>query len=250
MTLNPVCTVSGWEKDMAAENWSGQDLSGYDFSGQTFVCVNLSGCDLSDCDFSGCSIAGSNFSGSDLSGADFRSCSITGSSFANCDLADTDFSNAVLTGCDFLGSNTEEAIGLEDPIGTLGGVTMNSGDTGNVSFGNQSSAEGLRIQSYNENGKSYAQVSLGKLSIMSSKFANHGISSGGSLMNINGVTDDRRIVDLNFGDGNARFENLGDGRTRVSLRLIRNGKSETVHEYVVDDGETYEIDTWGLLIEN
>ena len=70
------------------------------------------------------------------------------------------------------------------------------------------------------------------------------------MININGVSDDRRIVDLNFGDGYARFENLGDGRTRVSLRLVRNGMSETVYEYIVYDGETYEIENWGLLIEN
>jgi len=235
---------------MAGENWSGQDLSGQDFSGQSFVGVNISGCDLSDCDFSGCSITGSNFSGSDLSDADFRNCSITGASFANCDLTDADFSNASLTGCNFSGSNTEDAIGLEDSLGTSGGVIMNSDGIGNVSFGAQSSGGGVRIQSYNASGKSYAHVNLGKLTITSSKFVNHGVSSSGSLININGVTDDRRIIDLNFGDGYARFENLGDGRTRVSLRLIRNGKSETVHEYVVDDGETYEIENWGLLIEN
>jgi len=234
---------------MAGENWSGQDLSGQDFSGQSFVGVNISGCDLSDCDFSGCSITGSNFSGSDLSDADFRNCSITGASFANCDLTDADFSMASLTGCNFSGSNTEDAIGLEDSQSSVSCGFMNAGSIGNVSFATQTGG-GMNVQSSNINGSNNARINLGKLTITSSKFSHQGISSSGSLININGVSDDRRIVDLNFGDGYARFENLGDGRTRVSLRLVRNGKSETVHEYIVDDGETYEIENWGLLIEN
>jgi hypothetical protein len=127
---------------------------------------------------------------------------------------------------------------------------MNTAGIGIVSFGAQTSGGGVSIQSYSANGKSYAKVNLGKLIITSSKFVNNGISSSGSFSNINGITDDRRIVDLNFGDAYARFENLGDRSTRVSLRLVRNGMSETVHEYVVGDGETYEIESWGLSIEN
>jgi len=235
--------------EMMGANWSGQDLSGHDFSGQSFVGVNVSGCDLSDCDFSGCSITGSNFSGSNLSDADFRNCSITGASFAHCDITDADFSNASLTGCNFSGSNTEDAIGLADSQSSSGEIYMTSGNIGNVSFGSQVIG-GTSIQSVNINGNNGTRVTIGKLTITSSKFPHQSISSSGALINNNGVTDDRRIADISFGDGYAHFENLGDGRTRVSLRLIRNGISETVHEYIVDDGETCEIESWGLLIEN
>jgi hypothetical protein len=94
------------------------------------------------------------------------------------------------------------------------------------------------------------QISLGKLLIKSTKFPNHGVSSGGSISHRNGVLDDRQVIDLSFVNGYARFENLGDGRTRVSLRLYQNGTIETVYEYVVGVGETHEIASWGILIKN
>ena len=264
---------------MAGENWSGQDLSDYDFSGQTLAGVNLSGCDLSDCDFSDCSISGVNFSGSDLSDADFRDSSISGSNFSGCDLEDADFTDAQIMGCNFRGANIDDAIGISEmnaSSGTIsytsiGNVNFGSGTSNNIASGNNirvgrgsyqsgnvsggslimgSNASPMNITNYSAGGVSCTEISLGKLLIKSTKFPNHGVSSGGSISHRNGVLDDRQVIELSFVNGYARFENLGDGRTRVSLRLYQNGTIETVYEYVVGVGETHEIASWGILIQN
>lgn len=262
---------------MAGENWSGQDLSDYDFSGQSLAGVNLSGCDLSDCDFSDCSISGVNFSGSNLSDADFRDSSISGSNFAGCDLEDADFTDAQIMGCNFRGANVDDAIGVAEmnvssgtiSYGSIGNVNSGSGtsnsiasgnnvslgrgsyQSGNVSGGstiNSSNESPMNITSYTVGGASCIEISLGKLLIKSTKFQNHGVSSSGSINRRNGVLDDRQVIDLNFVNGFARFENLGDGRTRVSLRLYQNGTIETVYEYIVSAGEAHVIETWGIEI--
>ena len=264
---------------MAGENWSGQDLSDHDFSGQSLAGVNLSGCDLSDCDFSDCSISGVNFSGSNLSDADFRDSSISGSNFSGCDLEDADFTDASITGCNFRGANLDDAIGIAETnissgtisYNSIGNVNTGSGISNNIASGNTtrfgrgsyqsgnvsggsiimgSNGGSMNITSYTDRGTSHTDISLGKLQITSSRFPNHGVTSGGNIHRTNGIVDDRQVIDLNFVNGYARFENLGDGRTRVSLRLAQNGTIETVYEYIVGVGETHEIASWGILIKN
>jgi uncharacterized protein YjbI with pentapeptide repeats len=262
---------------MAGENWSGQDLSDHDFSGQTLAGVNLSGCDLSDCDFSDCSISGVNFSGSNLSDADFRDSSISGSNFSGCDLEDADFTDAQIMGCNFRGANLDDAIGIAETnissgtisYNSIGNVNTGSGISNNIASGNAtrfgrgsyqsgnvsggsiimgSNGGSMNITSYTDRGTSHTDISLGKLQITSSRFPNHGVTSGGNIHRTNGIVDDRQVIDLNFVNGYARFENLGDGRTRVSLRLAQNGTIETVYEYIVGVGETHEIASWGIVV--
>jgi hypothetical protein len=149
--------------------------------------------------------------------------------------------------------NTGSGISNNIASGNTTRFGRGSYQSGNVSGGSiimGSNGGSMNITSYTDRGTSHTDISLGKLQITSSRFPNHGVTSGGNIHRTNGIVDDRQVIDLNFVNGYARFENLGDGRTRVSLRLAQNGTIETVYEYIVGVGETHEIASWGILIKN
>jgi len=118
-------------------DFSGQSLTGVDFSNHELADSDFSGASLSGCDFSnaelerstfkGASLSGCDFSNADLENSDFAEASLTGCDFSNADLEDSDFQGARVTGCDFDNADTEGCKGLEVPNKSTRGATIIGG---------------------------------------------------------------------------------------------------------------------------
>jgi len=118
-------------------DFSGQSLTGVDFSNHELADSDFSGASLSGCDFSnaelerstfkGASLSGVDFSNADLENSDFTGASLTGCNFSNADLEDSDFQGARVTGCDFENADTDGCKGLEVLNKSTRGVTIIGG---------------------------------------------------------------------------------------------------------------------------
>jgi len=269
------------ESSFTGANMSGCDLQGCDLSGSEFTGVNFSGSDLQGADLSGSALSGVNFANADLEGADFQNCSLVGVNFSNADLGGADFTDAQHSGCNFNNADVDGAIGLNVESESFGRtVNLNTIDVGlvydgmgnmtqsgngtqsamNNSFNAQSINSGIRqiwnnvgnvsLQSLWSDGVGETVATIGRIRVTSNKFQLSGVSSSGNSTTINGVTIDRRVYDFNLIGGCVRLENLGDGATRLSLLLIRNNSFETIHECIVQPGDTFSQEDWGLSVEN
>lgn len=77
-------------------NFSGRDLSGFDFSNMTLQFVDFSGCNLTDANFTGADLNGATFFGAILHNTNFSDANLRYSNLDKTDMRGATFSGAHL----------------------------------------------------------------------------------------------------------------------------------------------------------
>jgi len=258
-------------------DFSGQSLTGVDFSNHELADSDFSGASLSGCDFSnaelerstfkGASLSGVDFSNADLENSDFTGASLTGCNFSNADLEDSDFQGARVTGCDFENADTDRCKGLEVPNKSTRGVTIIGGGvrqsghvvnsvtgwtSGRVGGTGRVGASGASFDAVFDN----AFATIGRAINVS------GITLGGSLIDLgwlrfesDGSTEnpsvnsigghhgeiDGRLADFVFTEWLLRAESIGGGKIRLSARNAESDESGEFWEIVLGKSESVEV---------
>ena len=252
-------------------DFSGQSLTGVDFSNHELADFDFSGASLSGCDFSnaelerstfkGASLSGCDFSNADLENSDFAEASLTGCDFSNADLEDSDFQGARVTGCDFDNADTEGCKGLEVPNKSTRGATIIGGgvrQSGHV----VNSVTGWMSGRVQQSGHVVNSVTGWTSGRVGGGASFSGISVGGSLIDLgwlrfecDGSTEnpsvssigghhgviDGRLADFVFSEWLLRAESIGGGKIRVSARNSESDQSGEFWEITLERSESVEV---------
>jgi len=81
-------------------DYSGQNLSGKSFRGQSLSGADFSGSNLRNADFSNATLVGADFSHADLRGANFSNAKLTGCDFSRAQIDGINFTGVSMVGCD------------------------------------------------------------------------------------------------------------------------------------------------------
>lgn len=258
-------------------DFSGQSLTGVDFSNHELADSDFSGASLSGCDFSnaelerstfkGASLSGVDFSNADLENSDFTGASLTGCDFSNADLEDSDFQGARVTGCDFENADTDGCKCLEVPNKSTRGVTIIGGGvrqsghvvnsvtgwtSGRVGGAGRAGVSGASFDAIFDN----AFATIGRAINVS------GTSMGGSLIDLgwlrfesDGSIEspsvsslgghhgeiDGRLADFVFTEWLLRAESIGGGKIRLSARNAESDESGEFWEIILGKSESVEV---------
>ena len=143
-------------------NWSGRNLSGWDFSSSV----------LNNCDFTGSDIAGSNFSSAVLNNCSMQGANARGASFVAAVLNNCTLDNALVDGADFTGARlvftSFEGVNLNSATGLNPTVAV-FGDAGTPGTPGTSGFTGSTV-------------------VMTSSGSSHVTYSGGVTLNSNGIS--------------------------------------------------------------
>lgn len=238
-------------RDTAAGDYSGQSLSGVDFSNEDLSGSNFSGCSISGCDFSNADVEKSSFDGSALTGCDFSNADLqessfvgarlSGCDFGNADLDDADFTDARVTGCDFRNASTDGCTGLDLPKSSGRGVTVSGVSGGGITIGNS----GVSFVGGSIIGDGFviggSRIDMGWLRYESG--SKRGSIESPSIIASGTEYDDldTRLVDLRFTHALVRAECIGGRRIRVSLRTAESNETGEPWETTLEEGESIEI---------
>ena len=258
-------------------DFSGQSLTGVDFSNHELADSDFSGASLSGCDFSnaelerstfkGASLSGVDFSNADLENSDFTGASLTGCDFSNADLEDSDFQGARVTGCDFENADTDGCKGLGVPnkstrgVTIIGGGVRQSGHVVNSVTGWTSGRVGGAGRA-GANGASFDAVFDNAFATIGRAINVSGISMGGSLIDLgwlrfesDGSIEnpsvsslgghhgeiDGRLADFVFTEWLLRAESIGGGKIRLSARNAESDESGEFWEIILGKSESVEV---------
>jgi uncharacterized protein YjbI with pentapeptide repeats len=252
-------------------DFSGQSLTGVDFSNHELADSDFSGASLSGCDFSnaelerstfkGASLSGVDFSHADLENSDFTGASLTGCDFSNADLEDSDFQGARVTGCDFDNADTDGCTGLEVVNRSTRGVTIIGGgvrQSGHV----VNSVTGWTSGRVQQSGHVVNSVTGWTSGGVGGRANFSGITVGGSLIDLgwlrfesDGSIEspsvsslgghhgeiDGRLADFVFTEWLLRAESIGGGKIRLSARNAESDESGEFWEIILGKSESVEV---------
>lgn len=265
------------KKGKGSGDFSGQSLTGVDFSNHELADSDFSGASLAGCDFSnaelerstfiGASLSGVDFSNSDLDNSNFAGASLTGCDFSNADLENSDFEGARITGCNFDNADTDGCKGLEVSkkstrgVTIIGGGVRQSGHVVNSVTGWKSGKVG-RAGRAGISGASFDAVFDNAFATIGRAINVSGITVGGSLIDLgwlrfesDGTTEnpsvssigghhgeiDGRLADFSFSEWLLRAESIGGGKIRLSARNAESDESGEFWEIVLGKSESVEV---------
>lgn len=248
------------QRGKGSGDFSGQSLTGVDFSNHELADSDFSGASLSGCDFSnaelerstfkGASLSGVDFSNADLENSDFAGASLTGCDFSNSNLEDSNFDGARVSGCDFDNADTNGCKGLEVPNKPTRGATIIGGgvrQSGHIVNSVTDWTSGRVGRAVNISGFTVggSLIDLGWL-----RFESDGSTGNPSVSSIGGHHGeiDGRLADFVFTEWLLRAESIGGGKVRLSARNAESDQSGEFWEIIL--GKSESVDVLGGTLHN